>query len=196
MRTITQGGIAVGRDNKTINSKQLASLNREALYTAATAAQTSNFALLKKMGVEETCYDLLRSVTLRALDRMTDFPAPLVDVSFNGKALSYFLNHQELEHSEETDTDRAIRLGIRQPMLNALTGISRRDYDQRKQALGLPPQERGRIESLTESEELDALRQWEQLKNSNLSELRKLCSLSESTGIGIDRLWNTIMEGI
>ena len=110
----------MGRDNKTINSKQLASLNREALYTAATAAQTSNFALLKKMGVEETCYDLLRSVTLRALDRMTDFPAPLVDVSFNGKALSNFLNHQELEQFEETDIDRAIRLGIRQPMLNAL----------------------------------------------------------------------------
>ncbi len=193
---LAHGGIAVGRDNKPLNTKQLATLNREALYTAATAAQTSNYALLKKMGVDEACYDMLRSITLRALDRMRDFPAPLVDVSFNSKALSNFLNHQVKEHTEESDTDRSIRLGIRQPMLAKLTGISRRDYDQRKQALGLPPQERGRIESLTEAEELDALRQWEQMKESRIGELCKLCTLSESTGIGIDRLWNAIMEGI
>lgn len=178
-------------------TKQLYSLNREAVCIAASAAQRSDFHLLQRLGIDEQCIPLLKTIGIHELDRLRDFKASVVDVRFNSSTLSSLLSHLKRETAQEAQVDRAISLGLRQPMLRLLTGISRREFEQRRSMLKLPAGEPGRIESLSEQDELLVLQRWRVLKSDDaMDDIERLCEIAEETGLSADRIWNSVMEGI
>lgn len=178
-------------------NKHLYTLNREAVYMLAAAAQRSDYQFLDALGVDEACASLLQMVGIQELDRLQDLPTSVVDLRFNSTTLRRSLVYLQRETAQERLIDRGIRLGLRQPMLRALTGMSRREYDQRRQALRMPAKEPGRVESLSESDEIKVLELWERLsRDEELSLLERLCIVSERTHLSADRIWNAVMEGV
>ena len=186
----------MGQPENKLN-KRLYPLNREAVCMLAAAAQRSDYRFLECLGIEDECIPLLRTVGIHELDRLHDIPALVVEVKFNVDALTRTLRYLKRESVQEELIDRAIKLGLRQPMLRALTGISRREYDARRAALKLDPKEPGRIESLSERDEIRVLELWERLsEDSELSDLERLCLVAEQTSLSADRVWNAVMEGV
>lgn len=178
-------------------NKHLYTLNREAVYMLAAAAQRSDYQLLDRLGVDEACASLLQMVGIQELDRLQDLPTSVVDLRFNASALRRSLAYLQRETAQERLIDRGIQLGLRQPMLRQLTGMSRREYDQRRQALRLPAKEPGRVESLSERDEIAVLELWERLASDDqISLLERLCIVSERTRLSADRVWNAVMEGV
>lgn len=188
----------MGQHENRTSIKVLYALNREAICVAASAAQRSDFNLLQRLGIDEDCIPLLKSIGIHELDRLRDFQASVVDIHFNSQTLTQLLSHLQRETQQEALVDRAIRLGLRQPMLRALAGISRREFEQRRAMLKMPPGEPGRIESLNERDELRVLNLWLSLKKDEpqLNDLERLCRVAEETALSADRIWNAVMEGI
>jgi hypothetical protein len=185
-------GFIVGQEKN-----RLATLNREAVCVAAAAAQRGDNALLHKLGIDRLCVPMLKGININALERLHSFNSLVVDIRFNAGALERMLNYLHDEIQLEDRIDRAIRLGIRQGQLRDLTGVTRREYEQRRAALGLSGNGPGRSGGLQESEELDVLRQWQSLKtDTSIDDLEKLCRIAENTGITVDRIWLTVMEGV
>lgn len=188
----------MGQHENRTSIRLLYALNREAICVAASAAQRSDFNLLQRLGIDETCIPLLKSIGIHELDRLRDFQASIVDIHFNSHTLTQLLSHLQRETLQEALIDRAIRLGLRQPMLRALAGISRREFEQRRAMLKMPAGEPGRIESLNERDELRVLNLWLSLKKNeaHVGDLERLCRIAEETGLSADRIWNAVMEGI
>lgn len=176
---------------------RLSTLNREAVCVAAAAAQRGDNALLTKLGIDHLCVPLLKNININALERLHGFSNLVVDVSFNSAALQRMLNHLQKETQLEGRIDRAIRLGIRQEQLRRLTGVTRREYEQRRAAMGLPGTGPGRSGGLQESDELEVLKLWGMHReDGNLDDLERLCRVAEATGITVDRIWLVVMEGV
>ena len=188
----------MGQHENRTSIKVLYALNREAICVAASAAQRSDFNLLQRLGIDEDCIPLLKSIGIHELDRLRDFQASVVDIHFNSQTLTQLLSHLQRETQQEALVDRAIRLGLRQPMLRALAGISRREFEQRRAMLKMPAGEPGRIESLNERDELRVLYLWMTLKKDEpqLTDLERLCRVADETALSADRIWNAVMEGI
>ncbi len=90
---------------------------------------------------------------------------------------------------DERQIDESLRLGARHAMLEAFTGMSREQFRERLKALGMLPKPRGRIELLSEKEEVDVQRCWHKLRGYQRRELGKLCAVSACTGLTLDRIW-------
>lgn len=178
-------------------NKHLYTLNREAVYMLAAAAQRSDYQLLDMLGIDEACASLLQMVGIQELDRLQELPTLVVDLRFNSTTLRHSLAYVQRETAQERLIDRGIRLGLRQPMLRQLTGMARREYDQRRQALRMPAKEPGRVESLSENDEIAVLELWERLaQDDEISVLERLCIVAERTNLSADRVWNAVMEGV
>ena len=184
---------------ETANRKFL-SLNREALLMAATAAQSADVRVLEQLGVEPDAVSLLKEMRASDLDKLESFPASLLEVRFNRHNMAQLLQRINDEGANTDLTDRAIRGGIRQPNLNKLNGISRREFDRRCQMLGLPSKTPGRVNALSERKEIEVDGFWKKLTEtySDHSDtiLERLVEAHELTGASIDQIWNLVIEQI
>jgi len=180
--------------------RKFMSLNREALLMAAAAAQSADTRVLGQLGVEPDAVPLLKVMKASDLDKLENFPASLLEVRFNRHNMAQLLQRIN-EEGESTDlVDRAIRGGIRQPQLNQLSGISRREFDQRCKMLGLNPKTPGRVSALTERQEIQVDGCWANLKelmgDHQDTILTRLTETHEETGAPIDQIWNLVIEQI
>ena len=180
--------------------RKFLSLNREALLMAATAAQSADTRVLGQLGVEPDAVPLLKDMKASDLDKLENFPASLLEVRFNRHNMAQLLQRIN-DEGESTDlVDRAIRGGIRQPQINQLSGISRREFDQRCKMLGLTPKTPGRVNAFNERQEIQVDGCWKKLKelmgDGSDTLLERLVEAHEETGASIDQIWNLVIEKI
>ncbi len=181
-------------------TRKFLSLNREALLMAATAAQSADTRVLDQLGVEPDAVPMLKHMKASDLDKLESFPTSLLEVRFNRHNMARLLQRIN-EEGESTDlVDRAIRGGIRQPQLNNLSGISRREFDQRCKMLGLPPKTPGRVNAFNERQEIQVDGCWKKLKELMGDQpdtlLTRLVETHDETGASIDQIWNLVIEHI
>lgn len=178
------------------SSSTLYSLNRLALMAAAEAVQTGDKSALIHMGITDDIADRIKNLDLDSLTRGRNFRAPFVNLQFNPRVLSLFLSHVSAQSDQDKQIEEAIRLGMRQPTLTKLCGITRREYDAKRASLGLGHHSNGRIGALDEDEELEVFRVWKSFnnKNPNCDSLTTIIAISRQTGQGADRVWAAISE--
>ncbi len=180
--------------------RKFLSLNREALLMAATAAQSADTHVLGQLGVEPEAIPLLKDMKASDLEKLESFPASLLEVRFNRHNITRLLQRISDEGHSIDLADRAIKGGIRQPALNQLCGISRREFDQRCEMLGVPLKTPGRVDSLTERKEIEVDGRWksitEDMGNHEETLLLRLIKTHEDTGTSIDQIWNLVIENI
>ena len=176
------------------------SLNRHVLITAVEALQIGDNRTLESMGVSVKMAEEIRSIDLEALTKGKNFPASIVDIKINPRSLSLFLNHVSEETQQDRLIDDSMRLGIRQPMLLTLFGVSRNEYDARRDRLGLPNHVTGRIESLDEESEVHVYMEWQKFRAENSSvktsakTLEGIVSVCKSTGQRADQVWVALFD--
>ena len=158
------------------------------------AAQSGEVTILEQMGIDAGTAEQLRQLPLDVLTRGKGFRASMLRIQVNKPVVGMYINHISKESQNESHIDQAIRLGLRQPMLNALCGLSRREYDNRRNFLGLPPHSTGRIKALGEEDEIEVYERWLQLyvEQPGASLLERLIMLSEQTGHRADAIWTSL----
>ena len=167
-------------------------LSREAILTAVKAAKAGDAELLSLMGLDdgETIANL-RALSLESLMMGESFPGAIVDLRFNEDSLNLYIKHVTREGSREQLINEAIRLGIRQQMLEQLTGIGRREFEQRRQVLGAPRLSRGRVKHLSSAREEAVFDAWQALDEHD-DVLFKCVAISKRLGIRLDQVWGSI----
>lgn len=172
----------------------LEQLNRSVLLTIVDAAQNGQQQILEQMGIDGETASQLRKLPLDSLNRGRSFRATIMDIKIHPKKFQLYLRHIATESDFEATIDHAVKLGFRQTMLYKLCGLSRRDYDIRRKAQGLPSHATGRIESLSEDEEIRVIEMWGQhsVKYAGDSILKRLVRIAESTGYRAEAIWNAL----
>lgn len=172
----------------------LEQLNRSVLLTIVDAAQNGQQQILEQMGVDAETAAALRKLPLDALNRGRSFRATIMDIKIHPKKFQLYLRHIATETDVEETIDLAVKLGFRQTMLYRLCGLSRRDYDIRRKAQGLPPHATGRIQSLNEEEEIRVIEMWMFYSDQNKEDsiLKRLVRIAETTGYRAQAIWNAL----
>ena len=177
-------------------NRHLTFINQQFLLAAADALRSQDAHLLSQLGlskIDQSTAEQLRRVSVDRLACLNDFRGSLLDVRLNTQNLRMFLGFANDKVSEDDQINAAIRAGIRQPMLEEIKGIGRREFASRREHMGLPEHARGRIEVLSEADELLVLRTWEKLKSmSDL--LERYLRIHELTGISLDQAYTTIKQ--
>jgi len=171
-------------------------LNQQALILAVLALQHDDAKLLTQLGltdIDEMLAGQLRDLTIEHLNSAKSFRGSLFQLKFETRQLNLFLNMALGKTRETHQINDAIKAGLRQPMLEEIKGVSRREYASRRSLMGLPENHRGRIETLSEEDELLVLSTWQKL-NDIEDPLTRWLSLHEITGISLDRAWITIQQ--
>lgn len=179
-----------------MQSHYLTLINQHYLLAAANALRTQDVLLIEQLGlssIDELTAEQLRSVSVDKLSCLGNFRGMFLDVRLNPNMLRMFLGFASDKVGEDDLIARAIRAGMRQPMLEELKGIGRREFTARRERMGLPDHARGRIENLSEDQELTVLRTWSTL--SHLSDpLERYLELHRLTGIRLDQAFTTIKQ--
>lgn len=171
-------------------------INTQVILAAADALRQEDMHLLKQLGLERLDEDVatrLKEVSADKLSCLSNFKGSLFQMKVDTKALRHFLDLANERVSEDELVNRAIKAGLRQPMLEELKGTSRREFASRRSRMQLPDHTRGRIEALNEEDELSVLRTWRQLDFME-DYLERLVALHEKTGISLDQAYSTIKE--
>lgn len=175
---------------------QIQSLNQQALVLAVEAIRNEDAALLAQLGlsdIDEPLFEKLKYINISTLTCTRDFRGQLVKVKFDPRQLDLFLSMALSKTEEDEQISKAIRAGLRQPMLEELKGVSRREYTNRRLRMGLPDHSKGRIENLDEEDELVVLQAWKRLENID-SLFDRYLALFDETQISLDRAWLVIKE--
>lgn len=121
------------------------------------------------------------------------FGSQFVDISINPHALRMFNEHVLQEADHERVIDRAMRAGARFSMMNALTGMTRHDYERRRELLEIQSPGRGRMENLTEDDEQLVWRAWRACADEpNL--LMRCCLVADETASRVDQVWLAVRQ--
>lgn len=171
-------------------------LNQQAIILAVKALQHDDETLLNQFGLTELESDLacqLKELSIDHLNCTNSFRGSLLQLKFDPRQLKLFINMAIEKTREDDQINRAIRAGLRQPMLEEIKGVSRREFATRRQRMGLPEHTKGRIENLGEDDELLVLRAWARL-NTIADPLTKYLALFDETNISLDRAWATLKE--
>lgn len=169
-------------------------LNQQALLLAVEALRNNDQRLLNQLGLEhadEALAKQLRDLNASNFTCVQDFRGTLVQVKFDTRQLKLFVDLASTKTSEDDQINDGIRAGLRQPMLEELKGITRREYTSRRMRMGLPEHSKGRIENLSEDDEIKVLRTWKTLESID-DPLKRWLKLHEITGIQLDRAWLVI----
>lgn len=169
-------------------------LNQQALLLAVEALRNNDQHLLNQLGLEhadEALAKQLRDLNASNFTCVQDFRGTLVQVKFDTRQLKLFVDLASTKTSEDDQINDGIRAGLRQPMLEELKGITRREYTARRMRMGLPEHSKGRIENLSEDDEIKVLRTWKTLESLD-DPLERWLKLHEITGIQLDRAWLVI----
>jgi len=172
-------------------------VNKNVIMLAALALTGDDETLIEELGLDQLDDSIIRrliNLTIEQLNYVADFRGTLVDIRFNPRQLSLYLEMAARKQAENDLVNRAIQSGMRQFMLEKYTGLSRREYSIRRKQLNLPGHEKGRIEMLNEVEEVKVIREWSSLCETEENELERYCQLYERTGISLDRVFQVIEQ--
>ncbi len=172
-------------------------LNQQAIILAVQAIQTDDAKLLSEFGLTELDEEMaqqLKALNIEHLNCTHAFRGSLFQVRFDVRQLKNYLKMASEKTREDDQINKAIRAGLRQPMLEMMKGITRRDFAARRQRMGLPEHSKGRIEGLCEEDELSVLTSWAKLKKDIADPLERLLTLYDQTGITLDRAWVVINQ--
>jgi hypothetical protein len=171
-------------------------LNQQAIILAVQALQHDDEKLLGQLGLTELDDALaqqLKALNIDHLNCTNNFRGSLLQLKFDPRQLNLFMSMALEKTREDDQINKAIRAGLRQPMLEEIKGVTRREFASRRQRMSLPEHNKGRIENLSEEDELLVLRMWQNLKEV-VDPLTRLLSLHQATGISLDRAWITIKQ--
>jgi hypothetical protein len=171
--------------------KAFSLINQQALISAADALRRDDHDLIEALGLNDMSASVahkLKNLTLVEIACAHEFRAPILRIEFDLKATEWFLNFAANKSQEDELINRAIAAGMRHGQLYELKGVARRDFDQRRQRLGLTELSKGPVQSLNEDDELTVLREWKRLQ-SIADLLTRYVELHERTGVGLDRAW-------
>lgn len=174
-------------------------LNKAALELAITAIQEDSPDTITMLGLNEMDDKTLSTLSLLNVHQLSfaeDFRGQLVDARLNTRGLNLYLDMAIRKQRERDLENQAIRAGMRQFMMQRLTGMSRREYESRLKLLGLPGHDRGRIELLTDEEEAQVFSAWKRLSSDSAEvyDLEKFCQLFDDTGISLDRAYQSVEQ--
>jgi hypothetical protein len=171
-------------------------LNQQAVILAVQAIQRNDLKLLTQFGLSSLDGELtqqLKNLNVDHLNSINDFRGSLLQLKFDPRQLRVCLNMTIEKNREDDQINRAIKAGIRQPTLEEIKGTTRREFTARRERMGLPEHSKGRIENLSEEDELLVLRSWAKLKQIN-DPLTRLLALYDETQISLDRAWIAIKQ--
>lgn len=171
-------------------------INQQAILAAAEALRNDDIQLLNQLGLSGIDQSLAMQLKALSADRLACLPrfkGCLFQMRLDESSLKHYLTFADIKVGEDELINRAIKAGIRQPMLEELKGISRRDYAERRARMGLPEQNRGRIENLNEEDEVRVYVVWEKLKHVD-DPLLRLLMLHEETAISLDQAYTSIKQ--
>lgn len=171
-------------------------LNQQAIILAVQALQHDDEKLLGQLGLTELDDSLaqkLKELNIDHLNCTNSFRGSLLQLKFDPRQLSIFMGMALEKTREDDQINKAIRAGLRQPMLEEIKGITRREFASRRQRMGLAVHSKGRIENLNEEDELLVLNTWQKL-TAIADPLTRLLSLHQATNISLDRAWVTIKQ--
>lgn len=171
-------------------------INQQVLLAAADALRNQDAHLLNQLGlsnIDEATATQLKAVTADRLSCLSNFKGTLFQMRLDTNGLKLFLGFANDKVEEDDLISRAIRAGLRQPMLEELKGVTRREFSARRERMGMPDHSRGRIEVLNEEDELLVLRTWDTLKH-HTDPLERFMALHEATGISLDQAYITLKQ--
>ncbi len=171
-------------------------LNREALLLSVSALKNDDTHLINELGLQHLSEGVRLKIAKLSLHQVlvaADFRGALAEVKIVPRQMEYFINMATSKSEEDAMIDEAIASGMRQPVLQELKGTTRREYTARRTKLKLPENPRGRIENLSEDDELIVLRSWR--KHADISDpLARYLAVHHETGIGLDRAYLAINQ--
>lgn len=173
-------------------------INRHALLAIVEALRNDDVRVLEQFGlsgIDEELADSIRNLSLAELSCLSDFRVQIAQITFDLRSLALFLKFAAGKSYEDYLISKAIRLGIRQHQLEQLKGTTRREFDERRRRIGIAEHSRGRIVHLNEKDEQILFRAWDKHK-SITDTLDRYVTVSEETGIPIDRAWATLYASI
>ncbi len=169
-------------------------INQAAILAAANALRSNDIELIHQLGLEtldKPTAEKIKLITADHLICINSFKGSLLKMLVDPKQIKLFLDFAKNKTEDEDLVDKAILAGLRQPALEELKAISRREYSIRRERLGLPEAKAGRPETLTEANELMVLRAWNQLNNV-ADPLERLLAVYEQTRISLDSAYLSI----
>jgi hypothetical protein len=168
--------------------------NRQALILAHTALKSDDPRLMEALGLNDLEVSVRTAISNLNLSQllMTDaFRGCLAEVRFNERQLRNYLGMTRSKEQEESLLNDSITAGIRQPQLQELKGVSRREFDVRRVRLGVPEKPRGPIEHLSEEEDLKVARAWMQTKELT-DPLERYLAVHRMTEVPLDQAISSI----
>ncbi len=177
-------------------SSHLALLNRTVILTAVEALQKHDYKTLQHMGADPKTVEQLQTLDLDSMVFARTLQTSLIDIKFNLKAMELLFKHTSREAARERLINEAIRLGLRQPMLYAFTGINRREFSDRRRTLNLPKHATGRIEKLQEDDEIQVMTAYHRLTTGEATyePLEILVCVGRETGLRLDQVWTALED--
>lgn len=174
-------------------------LNKAALELAILAIQEDSPDTITMLGLNDMDDESLTTLSMLNVHQLSfaeDFRGQLVDVRLSPRGLNLYLDMAIRKQRDRDIENQAIRAGMRQFMMQRLTGMSRREYESRLKLLGLPGHDRGRIELLTDEEEALVFSEWKKLcpEPDSKYELEQFCKLFDETGISLDRAYQSVEQ--
>lgn len=185
--------------NRTERDFRCANLTADIMKFIMSAVADREFESLERLGITKTTILKLNSISSGALHIFAREIAAPFSITLDDKKLSQFLDRVIKDDIRSQLVDRAILLGIRQPALARIIGISRRDFDSRRAILGIPEIPPGRIQHLEERDSELLYRTIEKHvpKNENgvfLLSLEAICTVSEKSGYRIAQIWSETID--
>lgn len=169
-------------------------INQQAIMLAVSAIQRDDARTLEQMGLAEIDSELARQLKELQMDHLSclvDFRGSLLHCQIDKRQLKMFVNMASEKTREDDQINKAIRAGIRQPVLEELKGVTRRDFTGRRERMEIPEHSKGRIENLNEDDEISVLRAW--TKHQLIEDpLTRLLAVYDDTQISLDRAWIAI----
>lgn len=168
--------------------------NRQALILAHTALKSDDPRLIESLGLNELEANVRTAISNLNLSQLllTDaFRGCLAEVRFNERQLRNYLGMARSKEQEESLINEAITAGIRQPQLQELKGVSRREFDLRRVRLSVPEKPRGPIEHLSEEEDLKVARAWMQTRDV-VDPLERYLAVHRMTEVPLDQAISSV----
>jgi hypothetical protein len=169
-------------------------INQAAILAMANALRNNDIDQITQLGLEnldKPTADKIKQLTVDHLDCINAFKGSLLKMLIDPRQVSLFLDFAKNKTNEADLIDRAIMAGLRQPALEELKAISRREYALRRDKLGMEEARAGRPETLSEADEIAVVKEWLQLHSVH-DPLERLLVVYERTGIPLDRAYLSI----
>ena len=165
------------------NPKLLRKFNQELNTVVLVWLLNQSDELLAQWNLDQQVLRRLRDIPIRDIKISTN-SVVRIDATF----LRQTLKISEVFRRERLLIDRAIQCDARYNLLRTYTGISRADYHERAQSLGIPaPSGRIRVLNIKESQRIS--KTWHSMDFRKKEPLRALCVLSEQTSLPLSSIW-------